>query len=415
MWMQKYKKISRFLTFKRFLYQTEEYFYYYFEKTNRNYTNILFFFSTKQKQVLILFLSLPSNLIEVILNKFMSYLITPKGYKPLLDLKQTELGIKQIKEFFQLNLSSELRLRRVTAPLFVLKGMGINDDLNGVERAVTFPIKDLGDAKAEVVHSLAKWKRLTLAEYHIEPGYGIYTDMNAIRADEELGNLHSLYVDQWDWERVITAEDRNVEFLKEIVTRIYAAMVRTEYMVYEMYPQIKPCLPQKLHFIHAEELRQLYPDLEPKCREHAICKKYGAVFIIGIGCKLSDGKKHDGRAPDYDDYTSKGLNDLPGLNGDLLLWDHILQRSIELSSMGIRVDKEALLRQLKEEGEEERLELYFHKRLMDDTLPLSIGGGIGQSRLCMFYLRKAHIGEIQASIWPEDMRKECKEHNIHLI
>ncbi len=240
MWMQKYKKISRFLTFKRFLYQTEEYFYYYFEKTNRNYTNILFFFPTKQKQVSILFLSLPSNLIEVILNKFMSYLITPEGYKPLLDLKQTELGIKQIKEFFQLNLSSELRLRRVTAPLFVLKGMGINDDLNGVERAVTFPIKDLGDAKAEVVHSLAKWKRLTLAEYHIEPGYGIYTDMNAIRADEELGNLHSLYVDQWDWERVITAEDRNVEFLKEIVTRIYAAMVRTEYMVYEMYPQIKP-------------------------------------------------------------------------------------------------------------------------------------------------------------------------------
>ena len=235
MWMQKYKKISRFLTFKRFLYQTEEYFYYYFEKTNRNYTNILFFFPTKQKQVSILFLSLPSNLIEVILNKFMSYLITPEGYKPLLDLKQTELGIKQIKEFFQLNLSSELRLRRVTAPLFVLKGMGINDDLNGVERAVTFPIKDLGDAKAEVVHSLAKWKRLTLAEYHIEPGYGIYTDMNAIRADEELGNLHSLYVDQWDWERVITAEDRNVEFLKEIVTRIYAAMVRTEYMVYEIF------------------------------------------------------------------------------------------------------------------------------------------------------------------------------------
>ena len=228
----------------------------------------------------------------------MSYLITPEGYKPLLDLKQTELGIKQIKEFFQLNLSSELRLRRVTAPLFVLKGMGINDDLNGVERAVTFPIKDLGDAKAEVVHSLAKWKRLTLAEYHIEPGYGIYTDMNAIRADEELGNLHSLYVDQWDWERVITAEDRNVEFLKEIVNRIYAAMVRTEYMVYEMYPQIKPCLPRKLHFIHAEELRQLYPDLKPKCREHAICRKYGAVFIIGIGCKLSDGKKHDGRAPE---------------------------------------------------------------------------------------------------------------------
>ncbi|MBT9872475.1 aspartate--ammonia ligase [Bacteroides salyersiae] len=345
----------------------------------------------------------------------MSYLIKPQNYKPLLDLKQTELGIKQIKEFFQMNLSSELRLRRVTAPLFVLKGMGINDDLNGIERPVSFPIKDLGDVQAEVVHSLAKWKRLTLADYHIEPGYGIYTDMNAIRSDEELGNLHSLYVDQWDWERVMTAEERNVEFLKEIVNRIYAAMIRTEYMVYEMYPQIKPCLPQKLHFIHAEELRQLYPALEPKCREHAICQKYGAVFIIGIGCQLSDGKKHDGRAPDYDDYTTKGLNDLPGLNGDLLLWDNVLQRSIELSSMGIRVDKEALLRQVKEAKQEQRLELYFHKRLLNDTLPLSIGGGIGQSRLCMFYLRKAHIGEIQASIWPEDMRKECEALDIHLI
>lgn len=347
----------------------------------------------------------------------MSYLIKPEGYTPLLDLKQTELGIKQIKDFFQMNLSSELRLRRVTAPLFVLKGMGINDDLNGVERAVSFPIKDLGDAKAEVVHSLAKWKRLTLAEYNIEPGYGIYTDMNAIRADEELGNLHSLYVDQWDWERVIRPEDRNVEFLKAIVTRIYAAMVRTEYMVYEMYPQIKPCLPepQQLHFIHAEELRQLYPNMEPKCREHTICQKYGAVFIIGIGCKLSDEKKHDGRSPDYDDYTTTGLNGLPGLNGDLLLWNPVLQRSIELSSMGIRVNKETLLQQVKEAGEEKRLELYFHKRLLEGTLPLCIGGGIGQSRLCMFYLRKAHIGEIQASIWPDDMREECRKHNIHLI
>ncbi|MEG1564212.1 MAG: aspartate--ammonia ligase [Bacteroides sp.] len=345
----------------------------------------------------------------------MSYLIKPLNYTPLLDLKQTELGIKQIKEFFQQNLSSELRLRRVTAPLFVLKGMGINDDLNGVERAVSFPIKDLGDAQAEVVHSLAKWKRLTLADYLIEPGYGIYTDMNAIRSDEELGNLHSLYVDQWDWERVITDADRTVEFLKEIVNRIYAAMIRTEYMVYEMFPQIRPCLPQKLCFIHAEELRQLYPHLEPKDREHAICKKHAAVFIIGIGCKLGDGKKHDGRAPDYDDYTSAGLNDLPGLNGDLLLWDDVLQRSVELSSMGIRVNKEALLRQIKESKEERRLELYFHKRLLSDSLPLSIGGGIGQSRLCMFYLRKAHIGEIQASIWPEDMREECEKMNIHLI
>jgi aspartate--ammonia ligase len=334
---------------------------------------------------------------------------------PLLDLKQTELGIKQIKEFFQLNLSSELRLRRVTAPLFVLKGMGINDDLNGVERAVSFPIKDLQDAQAEVVHSLAKWKRMTLADYHIEPGYGIYTDMNAIRADEELGNIHSLYVDQWDWERVITKEDRNIDFLKEIVNRIYAAMIRTEYMVYEMYPVIKPCLPKELFFIHSEELRQLYPDMEAKDRENAIAKKYGAVFIIGIGGQLGDGKKHDGRAPDYDDYSSKGLNGYPGLNGDLLLWNDVLQRAIELSSMGIRVDKEALVRQLNEEGEEKRLDLYFHKRLMNDTLPLSIGGGIGQSRLCMYYLRKAHIGEIQASIWPESMRKECEALNMPLI
>ena len=349
---------------------------------------------------------MPNNLIEVILNRFMSYLITPEGYKPLLDLKQTELGIKQIKEFFQLNLSSELRLRRVTAPLFVLKGMGINDDLNGVERAVTFPIKDLGDAKAEVVHSLAKWKRLTLAEYHIEPGYGIYTDMNAIRADEELGNLHSLYVDQWDWERVITAEDRNVEFLKEIVTRIYAAMVRTEYMVYEMYPQIKPCLPQKLHFIHAEELRQLYPDLEPKCREHAICKKYGAVFIIGIGCKLSDGKKHDGRAPDYDDWS---------LNADIVVYYPVLDIALELSSMGIRVDKDALLSQLEKAGCPERAELPFQKAIIDGKLPYTIGGGIGQSRICMFFLRKAHIGEVQSSMWPEEVVQEATAHEISLL
>lgn len=345
----------------------------------------------------------------------MSYLIRPKDYKPLLDLKQTELGIKQIKEFFQMNLSSELRLRRITAPLFVLKGMGINDDLNGIERPVAFPIKDMGEATAEVVHSLAKWKRLTLADYYIEPGYGIYTDMNAIRPDEELGNLHSLYVDQWDWERVITAEDRNIDFLKEIVSRIYAAMVRTEYMVYEMYPQIKPCLPSAVHFIHAEELRRLYPEAEPKERENLIARKYGAVFIIGIGCKLGDGTKHDGRAPDYDDYTTPGENNYQGLNGDFLVWDELLQRAIELSSMGIRVDKEALLKQLKEAGEESRLELYFHKRLVSDALPLSIGGGIGQSRLCLFYLRKAHIGEIQASIWPEDMRKECEKINIPLI
>lgn len=345
----------------------------------------------------------------------MSYLIKPTDYRPLLDMKQTEQGIKQIKEFFQQNLSTELRLRRVTAPLFVLKGMGINDDLSGVERAVTFPIKDLGDAKAEVVHSLAKWKRLTLAEYNIEPGYGIYTDMNAIRADEKLGNLHSLYVDQWDWERVITEEDRTVAFLKDIVSRIYAAMLRTEFMVCETYPQIKPFLPKRVHFIHAEELRQQYPDLTAKEREDRITRQYGAVFIIGIGCQLADGKEHDLRAPDYDDYSTIGENGLPGLNGDLLVWDSVIDRAVELSSMGIRVNKEAMLRQLALSGKEERKQLYFHKRLLEGSLPLSVGGGIGQSRLCMVYLRKAHIGEIQASIWPDEMRKECAALGMPLI
>lgn len=346
----------------------------------------------------------------------MSYLIKPDNYKPLLDLKQTELGIKQIKDFFQQNLSSELRLRRVTAPLFVLKGMGINDDLSGTERAVSFPIKDLNDSQAEVVHSLAKWKRLTLAEYKIGPGYGIYTDMNAIRADEELGNLHSLYVDQWDWERSITPEQRTVPFLKQIVSRIYSAMRRTEYMVCEMYPQIQPFLPHDIHFIHAEELLQKYPQLSPKEREHAISKEYGAVFIIGIGGKLSDGKEHDLRAPDYDDYsTVDPETGYPGLNGDLLVWNKILNRSIELSSMGIRVDKKALLHQLALSGQEHRKELYFHKKLLEGSLPLCIGGGIGQSRLCMLYLQKAHIGEIQASIWPEEMRKQCAEWSMPLI
>ena len=345
----------------------------------------------------------------------MSKLIKPAGYKAKLDLWQTEQGIKLIKEFFQQNLSTELRLRRVTAPLFVLKGLGINDDLNGVERAVTFPIKDLGDQKAEVVHSLAKWKRLTLAEYGIEPGYGIYTDMNAIRADEELDNLHSLYVDQWDWEMVISKDNRNLDFLKSVVRRIYSAMLRTEFLTCETYPQLKPFLPREIHFIHSEELLRMYPDMTAKEREDAICKKYGAVFIMGIGGKLSDGKKHDGRAPDYDDWTTPNSDGFLGLNGDILIWYPVLGHSIELSSMGIRVDKEALLRQLKLEGQEERKELYFHKRLLDGTLPLSIGGGIGQSRLCLVMLQKAHVGEIQASIWPEDQRKECQAAGMNLI
>ena len=345
----------------------------------------------------------------------MSYLIKPDGYKPVLDLKQTELAIKQIKEFFQQNLSTELRLRRVTAPLFVLKGLGINDDLSGVERAVTFPIKDLDDARAEVVHSLAKWKRLTLGEYNIPQGYGIYTDMNAIRADEELGNLHSLYVDQWDWERVIGEENRNVEFLKKIVERIYAAMLRTEYMVYEMYPELKPSLAEEIHFIHAEELLQMYPDLTPKEREHAIAKKYGAVFIIGIGSELSNGEPHDNRAPDYDDWSTPNSDGYKGLNGDIIVWNELLGRSFELSSMGIRVNREVMQQQLQLTGKQDREKLYFHQRILNDTLPLCIGGGIGQSRLCMLFLKKAHIGEIQSSIWPEEMKDECLKANIQLI
>ena len=325
----------------------------------------------------------------------MSYLIKPAGYKALLNLSQTEMGIKKIKDFFQQNLSSELRLRRVTAPLFVLKGMGINDDLNGTERAVTFPIKDLNYSKAEIVQSLAKW--------------------TAIRSDEERGNLHSLYEDQWDWERVMSESERKIDFLKEIVRRIYAAMVRTEYLVYEMFPQIRPTLPQQIHFIHSEDLLQKYPTFTPKEREDAITKEYGAVFIIGIGCSLSNGEKHDGRAPDYDDWSTIAENGQTGLNGDLLVWDDVLNRSMELSSMGIRVNKEALLRQLDICKAGEKKELYFHKRLLSGELPQSIGGGIGQSRLCMFYLRKAHIGEIQASIWPEEMRKEARAAGMMLI
>ena len=344
----------------------------------------------------------------------MSYLITPEGYTSLLNKIETERGIKKIKDFFQQNLSSELRLRRTTAPLFVLKGQGINDDLNGIERAVTFPIKELDDSQAEIVHSLAKWKRLTLADHGIEKGYGIYTDMNAIRADEELGNLHSLYVDQWDWELIIDKSERNSEFLKEIVTRIYGAIIRTEYLVYEMYPNFRPTLPKKIFFIHSEELLQMYPNLTPKEREDRITKEKKAVFIIGIGCTLSNGEKHDGRAPDYDDWSTIE-NGLPGLNGDILVWNEVLGRSFELSSMGIRVSSEVLENQLKEEGAENRKNLYFHKRLLNNELPLTIGGGIGQSRLCMLFLRKAHIGEIQASIWPEEMRRKAENHGMQLF
>lgn len=345
----------------------------------------------------------------------MSKLIKPEGYQQLITPLEIEQGIKLIKDFFQSNLSTALRLRRVTAPLFVLKGLGLNDDLNGVERPVSFPIKDMGDQVAEVVHSLAKWKRMMLGEYNIKPGYGLYTDMNAVRGDEELDNLHSLYVDQWDWERTITAEDRNLSFLKSIVTDIYNAIRRTEYLVSEHFPQIESFLPEKIHFIHSEELLKLYPNLSPKEREDEICRKYGAVFIMGIGGKLSNGEPHDLRAPDYDDWTTENEDGFKGLNGDIMIWYPTLGRSVELSSMGIRVNKESLLRQLELTGKQERIDLFFHRKLIKGELPLSVGGGIGQSRLCMVLLHKAHIGEIQASIWPESMRKECADFGMPLI
>ena len=346
----------------------------------------------------------------------MSKLIIPESYKALLSLQQTEIAIKVIKEFFLASISTELRLRRVTAPLFVLKGLGMNDDLSGTEHPVTFSIKDMKGAEAEVVHSLAKWKRVTLADYEVKSGYGIITDMNAIRADEELDNLHSLYVDQWDWERVMDSNQRTAEYLKKCVRQIYNAILRTEYHICETFPQIKPFLPEDIRFIHSEELLQRYPHLTPKEREDAICKEYGAVFIIGIGSMLSNGERHDNRAADYDDYSTTPADaEFAGLNGDLLVWYPILNRAIELSSMGIRVDKEALERQLAEHGKEERKSLYFHRRLIEGSLPQTIGGGIGQSRLCMILLHKAHVGETQSSIWPDEMRQACQEKGITLI
>ncbi|MGL4907805.1 MAG: aspartate--ammonia ligase [Bacteroidales bacterium] len=342
-------------------------------------------------------------------------LTIPKHYEPLLDIKQTEQAIKLVKDSFQQALSSNLCLRRVTAPLFVLRGTGLNDDLNGVERAVSFPIKDMGDAQAEIVHSLAKWKRVALAEYGIEQDYGIYTDMNAIRADEEMDNTHSIYVDQWDWELHIAEAQRSIAFLKQTVQKIYAALLQTEFIVYQSQPSIKPILPKEIVFIHAEHLLQLYPNLSPKEREDKFLEQHKAAFIIGIGGTLSNGEKHDNRAPDYDDWSTPTDNGLQGLNGDIMLWNPVLKTAFEISSMGIRVDKKAMLHQLQLEGKEDRKTLDFHKRLLNDELPLSAGGGIGQSRLCMFFLRKAHIGEVQASIWPAEMRAQCKSNKIYLV
>ena len=342
-------------------------------------------------------------------------LYIPKDYRSILNLKESEKAIKLIKDSFESNLASELKLRRVTAPLFVLRGTGINDDLNGIERPVSFRIKDMDEATAEVVHSLAKWKRMMLADYGIVNGYGIYTDMNALRPDEELTNIHSIYVDQWDWEKIIQHEDRNLDTLKKIVRQIYAVLKRTEFIVYENHPEIVPLLPDDIHFIHSEELEERYPDMNFREREREAAREHGAVFIIGIGHPLASGIPHDGRAPDYDDWSTSTEKGKKGLNGDIIIWNPLLEDSFEISSMGIRVDKTALLRQLDMQGKNERKELLFHRRLLSDEFPESIGGGIGQSRLCMYFLRKAHIGEVQASIWPDEMIGSCRKNGILLM
>lgn len=345
----------------------------------------------------------------------MSKLYIPENYKSLLGEKETEHAIVMVKDFFQLSLSTELNLTRVTAPLFVKSGIGLNDDLNGTERPVAFPAKDLGDQKLEIVHSLAKWKRVKVTDMGLMPGFGIYTDMNAIRADEELDNIHSLYVDQWDWEMAISEVDRTIMYLKEVVKKVYNSLKQTEFYIYDRYEQIKPILPENITFIYADDLQRKYPDLSPKERENEVCRKYGAVFLIGIGGKLDDGSIHDGRAPDYDDWITECGDGHRGLNGDLLVWNPVLQSSFELSSMGIRVSPESLKAQLEERGCPERAKLPFHKRLLDGQLSFTLGGGIGQSRLCMYFLRKAHIGEIQVSIWDEKMKEEAEKNGIHIL
>lgn len=325
-------------------------------------------------------------------------------YHSKLGLLDTELAIKKIKDFFERELALELSLIRVSAPIFVRPESGLNDNLNGVERPVSFDVK-AGDI-AEIVHSLAKWKRMALYRYGIETYNGLYTDMNAIRRDEDPDATHSYYVDQWDWEKIIKKEDRNVETLEHVVRGIYRALKKTERFLRTQYPTLSKKLPEEITFITTQELEDMYPDLSPKEREHAIAKKHGAVFLMQIGGKLRSGEKHDGRAPDYDDWD---------LNGDILVWFEPLQIGLELSSMGIRVDEDSLAKQLKLANMEERRELPFHQMVLNKGLPYTIGGGIGQSRLCMFFLEKIHIGEVQASIWPESVRKDCEEKNIKLL
>lgn len=333
-------------------------------------------------------------------------LIIPENYNPVLGIKETQVAIKLVKDYFERELAAALNLVRVSAPIMVTADSGLNDNLNGTERPVAFDILEQPGVKAEIVHSLAKWKRMALKEYDFLEGEGLYTDMNAIRRDEETDNIHSIFVDQWDWECIISKDKRNFDTLEKFVERVYETLLRTERHVCRYYPFIKPSLPESITFITTQELEDRYPDLTPSQREYEAVKEYGAVFAMQVGGKLKSGKIHDGRAPDYDDWT---------LNGDILLYYAPLDISLEVSSMGIRVDKAALERQLKERGCEDRASLPFQKALLSDTLPQTIGGGIGQSRMCIYFLKKAHVGEVQSSLWPKDILEVCKEANIQLL
>ncbi|MCQ6274881.1 aspartate--ammonia ligase [Bacillus sp. V3B] len=333
-------------------------------------------------------------------------LIVPKVYQPKLDFIQTEMAIKQGKEYFESNLSKALNLVKVSAPILLKNGNGVNDNLNGVERIVSFDALDVKHSSIEVVQSLAKWKRLALTKYGFNVGEGLYTDMNAIRRDEVLDNLHSMYVDQWDWEKVITYKQRNLNTLKSEVQKIYQTVKSTENYLYKLYPQLEPILPEDIRFITTQDLEDRFPNLTPKQRENEIAKEFGAVFIMQIGGNLRSGEKHDGRSPDYDDWN---------LNGDIVLWYPILERSFEISSMGIRVDEKTLLKQLRLSNNEDRKHLEYHQSILNKKVPYTIGGGIGQSRLCMFLLKKAHIGEVQASVWNDQTIENCKKGNITLL
>ena len=336
----------------------------------------------------------------------MEHLYIPPDYSSKLSLYDTQVAIKTVKDFFQQSLADQLYLLRVSAPLFVTPESGLNDNLNGVERPVTFGIKEQNERPAEIVHSLAKWKRNALKQYGFHIGEGLYTDMSAIRRDEDTDNIHSIYVDQWDWEKIILKEDRNVEYLKETVRKVYKALKKTEKYMSIQYDYIEEILPKDIYFITTQELANRYPDKTPKEREDLIAQEKGAVFLMEIGDKLADGKPHDGRAPDYDDWH---------LNGDIIVWYPLLGHGLELSSMAIRVDEDSLARQLKLAGCEERAELPFQKAILEKRLPYTVGGGIGQSRICMFYLRKAHIGEVQVSIWPDEVREKAARYGINLL